>query len=336
MAQDDSDSESGLPESISFSTSASIAKGQHHALRSFHAVEKRKLKENNRQHDERLKARANMRRHVTATTGKSKHHAENHEVETGDDESGSDLDPRLHWRMTRAMGDVKEETEESDGVRASADEWGGINVAGGEDVQTVEDEDVEMSKSEGTEEMEEKSRYGGEGENDDDGLGALRSQARSSKYLPDHVFAAARPKPNPENNVRRSQTTQKTRSPRKRQPVRTRTKDVVVGWVSISHSNILSLFPLFYESNPFLSTRTVRTLSSPPTSAHVQSQGTTLPPARINKFLTNALRLGGKDKKISPRASTSRWERRPRTSSIIPGESSSLIWSRVTLKLTWA
>src|SRR5258707_2235306 len=157
MAQDDSDSESGLPESISFSTSASIAKGQHHALRSFHAVEKRKLKENNRQHDERLKARANMRRHVTATTGKSKHHAENHEVETGDDESGSDLDPRLHWRMTRAMGDAKEKTEESDGVRASADEWGGINVAGGEDVQTVEDEDVEMSKSEGTEEMEEKS-----------------------------------------------------------------------------------------------------------------------------------------------------------------------------------
>jgi hypothetical protein len=248
MTQSDSESESSLPQIISFSTSASVAKGQHHALRSFHAVEKRKIKERNRQHDERLKAQANGRRRVTATTGQSKHHAENHEVETGDDKSGSDLDPRLHWRMTRAMGDAEGEMEESDGANASADEWGGISVAGG-------GQDVEMSRGEGTEETEGKSRnadpVSGEGEGDDDGLSVPHSRAPSSKYLPDHVFVAARPKQNPENDVRISQTTPKTRSTRKRHPVRARGKDVVVGWVSISHCNILFLFPPFYESDPF-------------------------------------------------------------------------------------
>jgi hypothetical protein len=262
MAQDDLDSESGLPEIISFSTSASIAKGQHHALRSFRTVEKRKMKERNRRHDERLKAQANMRRRVTATTGKSKHHAENHEAETGDNESGSDLDPRLHLRMTRAMGDAEEEMmmEESDGANASADEWGGINVAGGGAVhwQAAGGQGVENSRGkgiQGTEETEGKFRNAdpdsGEGESDDDGLGALHSQAPSSKYLPDHVFVAARPKPNPENDVRTSQTAPKMRSTRKRHPRRARGKDVVVGWVSISHCNILFLFPSFYESDPF-------------------------------------------------------------------------------------
>jgi hypothetical protein len=248
MPQDDSDSESGLPQIISFSTSASAAKGHHHALRSFHAVEKRKIKERNRRHDERLKAQANVRQRATATTGKSKH-AVNHEAETGDNESGSDSDPRLHRRMTRAMGNAEEEMEESDGANASADEWGGISVAGGGG------QDVEMSRGEGTEEAEEKSRNAdpdsGEGEGDgDDGLGALHSQAPSSKYLPDHVFVAARPKLNPKKDVRISQTTPETRSTRKQHPVRARRKDVVVGWVSISHCNILFLFPTFYESDP--------------------------------------------------------------------------------------
>lgn len=252
MAQDDPDSESGLPEIISFSTSASLAKGQHHALRSFHTVEKRKIRERNRRHDERLKAQANMRRRVTATSGKSKHHAENHEAETGDNESGSDLDPRLHWRMTRAMGDAEEEMmEESDGANgsASADEWGGIGIAGGEGVhwQATGGQDVEMSRGEGirgTEETEGKPRDAdpdsGEGGADDDGLGA---QAPSSKYLPDHVFVAARPKQNPENDVRIPRTTHKARSAIKRHPVRARRKDVVVGCVSISHRNILFSVP---------------------------------------------------------------------------------------------
>jgi hypothetical protein len=318
MAQDETASESGLPETISFSTSASVVKGQDHALKNFHAVEKRKIKERNRRHDERLKAQANMRRRVTAPTGKGKLYVENHEVETGDNESGNDSDTRLHWRMTRAMGDAEEETDESDS--ASAEEWGGIGVTSGEDVQAAADRDVEMSRSEG----EEEPRSGDEGvDGDDDGLGALRSQAPASKYLPDHVFLAARPKPKPENEVRPTQTTLKTRSSRKRQTVRTRTKDVVVGSVSISHSSIH--FLLFYESDPFLSTRTVRTLLSSPTSAHVQSQGTTQRPARIGKFLASALRLEGKSKKISQRAS--RWERRPCTSCIMLDECSSLIRS---------
>ncbi|KAI0278353.1 hypothetical protein BGY98DRAFT_1096802 [Russula aff. rugulosa BPL654] len=192
------------------------------------------------------------------------------------------------------MGDAEEEMMEgSDGGNASADEWGGINIAGGDDVlwQAAGGQDVEMPRGEGTEETEEKSRnadpHPGEGEGDDDGLGTLHSQVPSSKYLPDHVFVAARPKLNPENDVRISQTTPKTRSTRKLHRVRARGKDVVVG------------------------TRTVRTLSSSPASVHVQSQGTTLRPAHIDKFLTNVLRFGGKDKKGLPRANASRWERRP-------------------------
>jgi hypothetical protein len=291
MAQDDSDSDSGLPETISFSTSAFVAKGHNHALRSFHAVEKRKIKERNRRHDERLKAQANTWRRVTATTGKGKLYVGNHEVETGDTESGSDLDPHLHRRMTRAMGDAEEETDELNSASASAEEWGGINLASGEDLQAAADQDVEMSRSEGAEEWEEIPRNrdldSGEGEadDDDDGLGTLRSQAPASKYLPDHVFVAAWSKPKPENEVRQSQTTIKTRGSRKRQPVKPRPKDVVLG------------------------TRTVRTLLSSPASAHVQSRGTTLRPPRINNFLANALKLQGKSKSISSRAS--RWARRP-------------------------
>lgn len=317
MAQDNSDSESGLPEIISFSASASVAKGQHHVLTSFHAIEKRKIKERNRLHDERLKAQANMRRRGTATTGKTKHRAEDHEVETGDNESGSDLDPRLRWRMTRAMGDAEEEVGESDGANAGADEWGGINIASEEGIhwQVAGGQDVEMSRGEGTEETEGKPRNAdpdsGEGESDDGGLRALLSQPPSRKYLPDHVFVAVRPKLNPENDVRISQTTPKTRSARKRHPFRARRKDVVIGCVSISHCCSVNL-------TPSLSTRTVRTLSSSPASVHIESQGTTLRPARIDKFLTNVLKLGGKDRKILPRTNASRWERRPCTSCIMP------------------
>lgn len=326
-----SDSDSALPEIISFSSSASLAKGHDHTLRTFHAVEKQKIKERNRHHDERLKAQANIRRRVTATTGKGKLYVGDHEVETGDSGSGSDSDPHLHWRMTRAMGDAEEETDS-----ASAEEWGGINATSGDDDQAAADQDVEMSEREGAEETEVNSRNGdldsGEGENDDDGLGVLCSPAPPSKYLPDHAFVAAWPKSKPENEMRLSQTTLKTRSSRKRQPVRARTTDVVVGWVSISHSSNIFLFLLFYESDSFSSSRTLRTLISSPASVHVQSQGTALRPARIDKFLANALRLEGSSKKISPRAS--RWERRPCTSCIIPAKSSSLIRSRVTLKLT--
>jgi hypothetical protein len=102
-------------------------------------------------------------------------------------------------------------------------------------------------------------------------------------------------------------------------------------WVGISIISFQHSLPV-PESDPFFSTRTVRTLSSSPASSHVQSQGTTLQPARINNFLANALKLQGKSKKISPRAS--RWERRPCTSCIMPGEWSSLTMSRAILKLT--
>ncbi len=328
MAQEDSDSESGLPETVSLSTSASSAKGRDHALRNFHAAQKRKIREKNREHDERLKAQAHMRRRVTATTGKGRLYVGGHGCETGDNEGGREMDPRPHWRMTRAMGDAENEVEEVDSGSASEEEWGGINTANGDDVQVPANQDVDKSTSEG----EEKTRIGdldsGEGEGADNDLGVPQSLAPARKYLPDHVFVAALSNPKPKNDVRLSQTTPKTRSSRKRQSVRTRTKDVVVGWVSIPHFSVLFLFSLFYESDPFLSTRTVRTLSSSPASARLQSPGTTLPHARINNFVENALGLKRRSNRVSTFAP--RWERRPCTS-YMSCESSSLNRPRVIL-----
>jgi hypothetical protein len=230
MVQEDSDSESGLPEIVALSTSASAAKRHDRALRNFHAAEKRKIREKNRQHDERLKAQAHMRRRVTAASGKDRLYVGYHGLETGDNEGERDMDPRLHGRMTRAMGDAENEMEEVDSGSGSGEEWGGIKVAkiANEDgFQVVADQDLEMLGSEG----EEKIRSGdGEGDEDDD-LGVQQPLASPSKYLPDHLFVAAFSKP--KSAVRPSQTTLKTRHSRKRQSVRARTKDVVVGWVSI-------------------------------------------------------------------------------------------------------
>ncbi|KAH9960605.1 hypothetical protein BC827DRAFT_378414 [Russula dissimulans] len=137
-----------------------------------------------------------------------------------------------------------------------------------------------------------KSRVGKHfsGKGDHNGLGnrTLQSLATQGKYLPDHVFVAAFSKPKSENDVQRSQTMPKTRLPRsrKRRSVQACTKDVVVG------------------------TRTVRTsFLSFPANTRSQSSGTTLPPARINKFLANALGLKARNKRIS--ALAPRWERRP-------------------------
>ncbi|KAH9991954.1 hypothetical protein BJV74DRAFT_884738 [Russula compacta] len=309
MAQDDTDPESGLPETISLSISASVAKGHDHSLRSFHAAEKRKIREKNRRHDERLKAQANMRRRRTTTTGKDSLYVENHEVGAGDNEGGNGIDPHLHWRMTRAMGYAEEETGEVDCGSTSGEEWGGIKDANEEDLQVTTDQDVGMLRGEGKEDGDpDTSEWEGDDDEHDDSMDAL--QSLPSKYLPDHIFVAALSKPKPENDVRQSQTTPKTRSSRKRRSVQTRPKDVVVGWVSIRLNVFFKfLFAPFYESDTFLSTRTVRTLLSSPVSERLQSRGTTLPPARIDKFLANALGLEGKPKRNSTLGS--RWQRRP-------------------------
>jgi hypothetical protein len=103
MTQDDTDSESGSPEIVSLSSSASAARGHHRALRNFHAAEKRKARETNRRRDERLKAQADRRRRVTATQRRGIHGVGDHEVEPDTDNNVSGRD-NLHQRMTRAHG----------------------------------------------------------------------------------------------------------------------------------------------------------------------------------------------------------------------------------------
>ena len=168
MTQDDTDPESGLPETISLSISASVAKGHDYSLRNYHVAEKRKIREKNRRHDERLKAQANMRRRMTTTTGKDSLYVENHEVGAGDNEGGSGIDPRLHWRMTRAMGDAEEETGEVDSGSTSGEEWGGIKGANEEDLQVTTDQDVGMLRGEGKEETRNGDLDTTEWEGDDD------------------------------------------------------------------------------------------------------------------------------------------------------------------------
>jgi hypothetical protein len=300
MAHEDSDTESGLPESVSLSSSASAAKGHDHALRNFHAAEKCKIREKNRLRDERLKAQAQMRPRVTATTGKGRLYVGNHGLGLRDNEGGREMDPRSHSRITHALAD----TEQAVGGSTGEEEWGGINNAHQGDSQVAPGQDVEA-------EREEDARNADLDVGDD----GDQSLASRNKYLPVHIFVAALSNPKPKIDVRPSRTTPRTRSStssRKRKSMQTRPKDVVIGWVSIPHTSRFSFCPLCSMNliPSLLSSRTVRTSLSSPASA----RGTTLPPTRINKFLANALgfkRKGNKVSMVSPRC-----ERRPCTSCI--------------------
>jgi hypothetical protein len=312
MTQDDTDSESGSPEIVSLSSSASAARGHRRALRNFHAAEKQKAREKNKWRDERLKAQADRRRRVTATKRGGMHDVGDHEVEPDTDNNVSGRDD-LHQ-----LGNPEEETEEDTSGSDSGAEWGGINIEIEESfrVMAEEPEDVEMLKGEESANVTRSVGLDrGEGKGGNDNSNAL--QLPSSKYLPDHVFLSALSKPKARNDVRPSRATPQTRPPGKRQDVHARAKDVVVGWVPISHLNTGFLFFLFYESDPLLSTRTVRTLSSSPATAHLPLPRTTLPPPRVKKFLENALALHGTSKRVSKLSP--RWERRPRTLNISCG-----------------
>jgi hypothetical protein len=136
------------------------------------------------------------------------------------------------------MGNPEEQMEEDTSGSESGEEWGGINIEIEENfrVMAEEPEDVEMLKGEesanGTRSVD---LDRGEGKGVRDNPSAL--QSLSSKYLPDHVFLSALSKPKAKNDVRASQAAPKTRPPGKQQDVHARAKDVVVGWVAISHLN---------------------------------------------------------------------------------------------------
>ncbi|KAH9029383.1 hypothetical protein EDB84DRAFT_1562849 [Lactarius hengduanensis] len=273
-----SDSESGQPESLSLSASASTAKGHDRALKILYAAQKRRIRETNKRRDEILKAQAGRRRRSMIAPGENgERDLEHHEVEVDDIEGGSDMDARLLRRMTRAMGEAEEETEQVSGSE-SGEEWGGIKSADPESFQShPADEDMPISSGD----MGALDTEGDSVSSDDPGA----VQSTASKYLPDHLFAAALEKSGRRNNVRPSRTTPKARSTtKKRRPPHSRAKDVVVG------------------------TRTLRTLSSP-ASTPLPAPGATVAPPRIKKFLANALALhrsGKRNSKLSLR-----WERRP-------------------------
>ncbi|KAI9438498.1 hypothetical protein H4582DRAFT_173108 [Lactarius indigo] len=272
-----SDSESGQPESLSLSASASTAKGHDHALRILYAAQKRRIRETNKRRDEILKAQAGRRRRSMIAPGENgERNLEHHEVEVDDIEGGSDMDARLLRRMTRAMGEAEEETEQVSGSE-SGEEWGGIKSADSESFQShPADEDMPISN-------------GDTGALDSEGDSVSAVQSTTSKYLPDHLFAAALEKSRTRTrnnlNVRPSRTTPKARpTTKKRRPPHSRAKDVVVG------------------------TRTLRTLSSP-VSTPLPAPGATVAPPRVKKFLANALALQGSKKRNSKLSL--RWERRP-------------------------
>ncbi|KAI9457645.1 hypothetical protein BJY52DRAFT_1272088 [Lactarius psammicola] len=278
----DSDSESGQPESLSLSASASTEKGRDHALRVLYSAQKRRIRETNKRRDEILKAQAGQRRRSIAPSESGKRNLGHHEVEVDDIEGGSDMDTRLLRRMTRAMGEAEEETEQVSGSE-SGKEWGGIKSADLVRFQShpaVEDMAISMGD---TGVLDSDSVSEGASVNNN---AASAVQSTASRYLPDHLFAAALAKSRPSNSVRPSRTTPKARSTTKKQrPPHARAKDVVIG------------------------TRTLRTLSSSPASTPLPAPGATVAPPRIKKFLANALALQGPGKRNSK--SSLRWERRP-------------------------
>ena len=227
----DSDSESGRPESLPLSASASTAKEHDRALRILYAAQKRRTRETNKRRDEILKAQAGGRRRSIASSESGERNLEHHGVETDDIEGGSDMDARLHRRMTRAMGDAEEEVEPVCGSE-SGEEWGGIKSADPENFQNRPmDEDMAISKGD-TRALDSDSDSEDDSINSDD---RSASQSTADKYLPDHLFAAALAKSKPRNGGRPSRTTPKARSTnKKRRRPHARTKDVVVGWVLIS------------------------------------------------------------------------------------------------------
>jgi hypothetical protein len=221
----DSDSESGRPESLSLSASASKSKEHDRTLKIHCASQKRRTRETNKRRDEILKAQAGRRRRSIASSERGERNLEHHGVEADDIEGGSDMDARLHRRMTRAMGDAEEEVELVSGSE-SGGEWGGIKSADPENFQNRRMEDTAILK--GDTRALDSDRV-----SDEDGVGSDDSSAAQStagKYLPDHLFAAALAKSRPRDCVRPSQTTPKARSNnKKRRHPHARAKDVVVG-----------------------------------------------------------------------------------------------------------
>ena len=221
----DSDSESGRPESLSLSASASKAKERDRALKIHYASQKRKTRETNKRRDDFLKAQAGRRGSI-ASSERGERNPEHHGVEADDIEGGSDMDVRLHRRMTRAMGDAEEEVELVSGSE-SGGEWGGIKSADPENFRNRRmDEDTAISKGDTRAlDSDRVSDEGGVGSDDSSAI-----QSTTAKYLPDHLFTAALTKSRPSDCVRPSQTTPKARSNnKKRRHPHARAKDVVVG-----------------------------------------------------------------------------------------------------------
>ena len=229
----DSDSESGQPESLSLSTSASTAKEHDRALRILYASQKRRTREKNKRRDEILKAQAGRRQRSVTSSKSGERNLEHHGVEADDIEGGSDMDARHHRRMTRAMGDAEEEIEPVCGSE-SGEEWGGIKSADPKNFQnSLMDEDTVISKGD-TRALDSDSDSEEDNISSDDRSAA---QSTTDKYLPDHLFAAALAKSKPRNGVQPSRTTPKARiTNKKRRRPHARAKDVVVGWVLMSQS----------------------------------------------------------------------------------------------------
>jgi hypothetical protein len=230
----DSDSESAQPESFSLSASASTAKEHDRTLRILYASQKLRTRETHKRRDEILKAQAGQRLRSIASSESGERNLEHHGVEVDDIEGGSDMDARLHRRMTRAMGDAEEEDSGSE----SGGEWGGIKSADPENFQKFQNrpkyEDTAISKGDtralDSDIVPEDDTVAG---SDDPGA----TQSTAGTYLPDHLFATALAKSRPRNDVRPSRTTPKARTTnKKRRHLPARTKDVVVGWVPMSQS----------------------------------------------------------------------------------------------------
>ena len=208
------ESDDEAPESVSFGSSKQRAREDENALQNFRTQEKRNKKEKNRERDRKFKERAVQ----SGKSGKAKSEEEQPAGSDGDEEDAGPSRSDLEERMARAMKEADEES--ASGSESESDEGllrskKGVERDGSGDSSQDESEDVgsDSEASNLSEEEEEEDEH-----------------PKSSKYLPDHIFASAFSEPTlPNPTSKRKQLGED--GPRKAKKRRTKksSKDVVVG-----------------------------------------------------------------------------------------------------------
>ncbi|KAF5337830.1 hypothetical protein D9758_015704 [Tetrapyrgos nigripes] len=266
--ESDAESEDDLPEALSLSASKQSAQKQSQRLRK--AVEEK----------ERASRKVKKERNREMDKQLKERAQKRKKFEAVDEDQEDDVTERpvndVETRMLRAMQQAEEESglgsdeeddDEGEGRMAVIDD---SEEASG-DEEEEEEEGMEDNEDEDMDDVE---------DSDEEDLGeALSFKSRpKSNHLPDHLFASAFSQ---KASKEPKKQTKQVKQVKKRKKARKGPKDTVVG------------------------SRAIRTLSNPNTVLP-RASSTTVPSAKVKKFLNRNLRLKGDGQKSRTRG----WERR--------------------------